>query len=194
MPAIPKKVKNILDEQWLIFSKKIQQLEKELSLSALSLECDHAAIRVNSTLLADQFRAFLELRGTVISENIINGRPILIFKLTQPLILNGKEVPCIELPYPNDKIYPEEGWEHVEFVVPSHAKSCDQLTEDVLSVIPQLAPHINGQTGVKVKLSSPCGEHERLANPTIALKKDNICIKLHPHSIQDIILSESSEI
>jgi predicted metalloenzyme YecM len=49
------------------------------------------------------------------------------------------------------------------------------------------------EMGVKAKLSSPKGENERLANPTVALKWDGICIKFHPHSISDIIHSEQND-
>jgi predicted metalloenzyme YecM len=45
-----------------------------------------------------------------------------------------------------------------------------------------------------MKLSSPKGEGERLANPTVAFKHDNICIKLHPHSLKNIVASEQADI
>nr|WP_313906615.1 VOC family protein [Shewanella algae] len=43
---------------------------------------------------------------------------------------------------------------------------------------------------MKLKASSPKGEAERLANPTLAFKAGGVCVKVHPHSIQAIIASE----
>lgn len=39
-------------------------------------------------------------------------------------------------------------------------------------------------------MSSPKGDKERLANPTIAFKRDDVCIKVHPHGIKAVIASE----
>ncbi|WP_350639928.1 VOC family protein [Psychrobacter sp. CAL606-MNA-CIBAN-0158] len=45
---------------------------------------------------------------------------------------------------------------------------------------------------MKVKQSSPKGDKERLANPTIAFKANGICVKVHPHDIQKIVESEQA--
>ncbi|MGB0893608.1 MAG: VOC family protein [Parashewanella sp.] len=191
MPTPHFSSEDILQNQWDAFCTAISKFEQQLHLTSSEFQCDHAAIRVNSIEQADALRVFFENRSKIISENIINGRPILIFKLDQPLDLNGKPVACVELPYPNDKRYPIESWEHIELVIPSNATSCPQLLQDIKRFNPELATIIESPSAdIKVKISSPKGENERLPNPTIALKKDNICIKLHPHSIQDIIASE----
>ncbi|MOA40970.1 hypothetical protein D3C78_1628920 [compost metagenome] len=44
--------------------------------------------------------------------------------------------------------------------------------------------------GIKLKQSSPKGEGERLANPTLAITDGNVTIKFHPHHIRDIVASE----
>ncbi|MBE8167171.1 MAG: VOC family protein, partial [Shewanella sp.] len=184
------KNETLLTTEWLTFSAKIQSFMTQLGIEQQKFECDHVALRANSTAKADEYRAFFEEHGTIISENIINGRPILIIELDVPLNLNGMLIPCIELPYPSNKIYPQEGWEHVEFVVPSNAKNCEQLITDIVNIIPNLKdtlmPTHSEKSDIKVKLSSPHGKHERLANPTIALKQKDVCIKLHPHSIKAI--------
>ncbi|GAL14478.1 protein yecM [Vibrio astriarenae] len=43
---------------------------------------------------------------------------------------------------------------------------------------------------IKMKLSSPKGEGERLNNPTVAFKHQGVCIKLHPHTLKAIVASE----
>ncbi|MCL1078270.1 VOC family protein [Parashewanella spongiae] len=184
----------LLTTEWLTFSTKIQSFIKRLGIEQHVFECDHVALRANSTAKADEYRNFFEERGTVISENIINGRPILIIELDEPLSLGGMIIPCVELPYPSQKRYPQEGWEHIEIVIPSNAAECEHFTADVVDIIPNLKNTLkltdSTNSDIKIKLSSPRGTHERLANPTIALKQKDVCIKLHPHSIKDIIDSE----
>ncbi|WP_434938354.1 VOC family protein [Shewanella sp. HL-SH8] len=183
---------SVLQHTWPDFSVQIQAFITQLGLTSLSLTCDHAALRVNNSqtaqALADEFAQL----GQVISNNIINGRPILIIKLSEPMMMGTTSIECVELPFPSDKVYPMEGWEHVELVFPSNAQTCDDLVSQLIAHVPQLADVIAGKTDVKVKLSSPKGDNERLANPTIAFKANGICVKVHPHDIQTIIESEQA--
>ncbi|MCE9684875.1 VOC family protein [Shewanella sp. AS16] len=190
MTALPLS-SDALDAGWPAFVQAIQEFITRLGLTRLQLECDHAALRVNSVAAADALRLAFSRRGQVISEAKINGRPILIIKLDEPLQLGPMAVECIELPYPGDKHYPQEGWEHIELVLPSQARDCQALAAELLARVPALAPVLAGDTDIEVKLSSPKGDGERLANPTIAFKAGPLCIKLHPHSIQAIVASEA---
>jgi predicted metalloenzyme YecM len=185
-----------LQHTWVDFSQRITAFIHQLGLESLSLHCDHTALRVNDNrtaqLLADEFKQY----GKIISNNIINGRPILIIKLTEPLIIGAMHIQCVELPFPSDKAYPVEGWEHVELVFPSQAQTCEALVAELIEKAPQLADIIAadsaGNGEIKVKQSSPKGNNERLANPTIAFKANGICVKVHPHDIQTIIASEQA--
>ncbi|MCL1068343.1 VOC family protein [Shewanella olleyana] len=177
-------------KSWPDFSQRITLFIKELGLDTLQLDCDHCALRVNSVDAAERLTTDFEQHGQVISNNMINGRPILIIKLNTPMELDGLKVPCVELPFPSDKLYPQEGWEHVELVLPTNATTCEQLIEDLLKVAPSAQNIIDGKTDIKVKLSSPKGDNERLANPTIAFKQNGICVKVHPQTIEAIIASE----
>lgn len=180
----------VLTDTWPQFCDGIYHFLQDLGLLNLGLECDHVALRVNSHDSADLLRFHFEQHAKVISNNIINGRPILIFELEKSLILGELTIDCVELPYPSSKCYPVEGWEHIELVLPCDATSCEELQIQLLKHAPQLERVFNGETEIKVKLSSPKGEHERLANPTIAFKRDNICIKIHPYGIKAVIASE----
>lgn len=181
-----------LQQTWPDFSQRITAFMHNLGLDSLSLQSDHAALRVNDNhtaqLLADEFSQ----HGQVISNNIINGRPILIIKLIEPLVISTMKIQCVELPFPSDKTYPVEGWEHIELVFPSLAKTCDELVAELIEKAPQLADVIAGNSDIKVKQSSPKGDNERLANPTIAFKANGICVKVHPHDIETIIASEQA--
>ncbi|MCL1124337.1 VOC family protein [Shewanella surugensis] len=182
-----------LVQSWPSFSKKIQSFMDELGFTALKLNCDHAAIRINHLDIAEQLKNHAHEYGQIISENNINGRPILIIQLNQALIIGDVNVHYLELPFPNDKHYPVEGWEHIELVFPSTAPDCQTLSDELQQALPALAPIMAGQSDIKIKMSSPKGDKERLANPTLAFKKDHICIKIHPHHIKDIIASEAAK-
>lgn len=184
-------IEQLLTQSWDDFVLKINALMDELGISRNKFACDHAAIRVNSTAQADLLRVFFKQYGKVISANIINGRPILIIELEKPLMLNQTPVQYIELPYPSDKTYPAEGWEHIELIIPGEAKSIEQLKLHTITFVPKMKSVINeASKDIKIKYSSPKGEKERIPNPTIAIKQNGICIKLHSFSIKAIIDSE----
>ncbi|MCL1139801.1 VOC family protein [Shewanella pneumatophori] len=180
-----------LINSWSTFSSEIQAFTQDLGLDTLALECDHTALRVNSNQSADLLRHEFARVGNIISDNMINGRPILIIELNTPLMMGNTAIECVELPYPSDKVYPQQGWEHIELVLDCGAADCDELTHALLEKAPQLAAIIAGETEIKVKMSSPKGDKERLANPTIAFKKNGLCIKVHSQSIKAVIASEA---
>ncbi|MBB1271079.1 VOC family protein [Shewanella sp. SR44-3] len=185
-----------LNRSWNEFSQQILGFIDTLGLSQAQLDCDHVALRVNSLETALQLEQAFSKQGQIISKNIINGRPIVIIALDTPLMLGGYAIGCVELPYPSEKVYPNEGWEHVELVFNCQAKNCEELALALTGRFPTLkaileTPDTHTSSGdIKVKMSSPKGDKERLANPTIALKQGNICVKIHTHHIKAIIASE----
>ncbi|MEI8614349.1 VOC family protein [Shewanella sp. PP-He15 brown] len=202
-----------LIQSWPAFEAQILALLETLGLADKALVCDHVALRVNSIASADALRDTFSRVGKIISDNIINGRTILIIELDTPLTLGQFSIACVELPYPSDKVYPQEGWEHIELVIDSKATECDTLSQDLLALCPKLSallppeqaaepvlsrsPDLSSQgiaslAGIKIKMSSPKGDKERLANPTIAFKRDDVCIKVHPHGIKAVIASEQT--
>lgn len=170
----------------------ILMLANELGIDTPALVADHIAMRINDLNVAKLVHQEWLTQGKQISKALINGRPIIVIEFEQPLVIDGHHIECLELPYPSDKAYPNEGWEHVEFVVPSSAQTAHEFVEEVKAVFPQLSGNWDSlaEKGIKVKLSSPQGEGERLANPTVAFKKNGVCIKLHPHSLKEVIASE----
>lgn len=177
------------------FMHKIQQLSEVLHINLSAFRADHIALRINEAELAHLAHQEWLKTGKEISNARINGRPIIVIEFDQPLAAQGWHVECLELPYPTQgKLYPEQSWEHVEFVVPSDAETAEAYLEDVKGLFPEFAAQYQtlNELGVKVKLSSPKGEGERLNNPTVAFKKDGVCIKLHPHSLKTIVESEQA--
>lgn len=176
------------------FMRKIVSLGELLEVDLEKFQADHIAFRVNDENLAKMAKHEWSKQADVLSKAQINGRPIYVLQLNQSLQFGSWQIDCLELPFPAvDKRHPVEGWEHVEFVIPSKASSAQQYLQDLKAQLPDFAAQFSKleSLGVKVKLSSPKGEKERLSNPTIAFKWEGICIKFHPHALKKIIQSEA---
>ncbi|KQA22397.1 VOC family protein [Vibrio metoecus] len=177
-----------------LFISKIEQLLALLGLDLRSHQLDHIALRINDLELAQVAHQAWLAYGQEISCAQINGRPIIVILFNEPLQSSHWRIECLELPYPAlGKTYPEQSWEHVEFVVPSQALSAQAFCEELKTNCPSLAEKWDrlADEGIKAKLSSPQGEGERLANPTVAFQWQGVCIKLHPHPLQKIVESEA---
>ncbi|BCN23577.1 VOC family protein [Vibrio alfacsensis] len=175
------------------FMAKIENLASMLRLDLSFAQADHIALRINDAETAKAAHQAWSQHGKVISQAKINGRPIVVIAFEQALESRGWKIECLELPYPAEgKSYPAESWEHVEFVIPSHAETADDFLADLKHTYPAFGERYEQleEMGVKIKLSSPKGEGERLNNPTVAFKYQGICIKLHPHSLKRIVESE----
>ncbi|PKF51567.1 VOC family protein [Enterovibrio nigricans] len=174
------------------FSERMLNLLDTLGLDLTAYQADHIALRVNDLALAKSLHQAWLKESEELSVNTINGRPIVVVKAKEPLAFGVWQTQCVELPYPGDKVYAEEGWEHAEWVIPSKATTPETFLEDVFETFPELKTgwsELNA-LGVKVKLSSPSGEGERLSNPTVAFKYKGVCVKLHPVSLEQVIESE----
>ena len=174
------------------FMAKVDALAAELGLALTDYQADHIALRVNDREEAEALHQAWLAYGEEWSNNEINGRPIIVIGFHEPLKVGPWTIEALELPYPGDKQYPQEGWEHVEFVIPSTVNDTDSLKTVLDETFPTLAWDRLSEQGIKVKASSPSGEHERLANPTYAFKKAGVCIKLHPCSLKAVIASENA--
>ncbi|QLB20653.1 metalloprotein [Vespertiliibacter pulmonis] len=174
------------------FEQKIQEIADIAQLNLTQFEIDHLAVRMNNLETAQQWHMFLSMNANLLKQSEVNGRPISLFKLHQPLEFYGQSVSIIELPYPKNKIYPQEGWEHIEIVVPFLAN--ESVEQWVSRLNDQFQFEQNPQ--LNVKISQPLVENERLPNPTIAISlkgttnQNYCCLKLHPYDINAIILSE----
>lgn len=169
------------------FTKALTELATRLGLEIAPLEADHISLRCHQNATAERWRSGLEKSGTLLSENIINGRPICLFKLDQPVCVEHWRFTVVELPWPGEKRYPHEGWEHIEIVLPGGPEKLNARALDLLSDAGLR------ETGISVKTSSPKGERERLPNPTFAVTDGKVTIKFHPWSIEQIVASEQAD-
>ncbi|WP_032091980.1 VOC family protein [Necropsobacter rosorum] len=170
------------------FERKIIALAAAMALPLQAYPIDHLAVRVNQRKDAEQWLTVLLKCGTILSDNIINGRPIYLIKLNKPLRFCDQDVDIIELPFPKNKLYPQHAWEHIEVVIPFLYK---ESTEEWVKRINALFLW-NKLTDLSVKVSEPKVEGERLPNPSVAVsfaqQSDNhTCIKVHPYHIKKII-------
>ncbi|MBC8949518.1 MULTISPECIES: VOC family protein [Xenorhabdus] len=164
------------------FEQKLKQFGEYLGLELTQYAADHISLRCNDISIADRWRQGFLQCGQLLSESWINGRPISLFELSQPITLLGWQIDCVELPYPGKKQYLHEGWEHVEFVLPVPP---EQLIHEAYKLLPYPLPIV-----FITKESHPKGDNERLPNPTLAVTKGEITIKFHPFSLKEIIKSE----
>ena len=178
-----------LTEQWPDFSQAILHFAQRLGLNDAALVCDHAALRVNELASAQALLTQWQEKGEIISDSIINGRPIYIIALDKPLQLGDWKIDCVELPFPG-KAYPQQGWEHIELVLPGNAASIAELELALNKVNPAIGEVLAANPEIKVKRSAPKARGESIANPTIAFKLDNICIKVHGADIKSVVASE----
>lgn len=138
------------------------------NLDVTSFPTDHICYRIETPDHYITIKEFVGEYGTLLSENIINGRPIATFKLHTPIPHEHGLIPCVELPSPKNKHYPE-GFEHIEYVVPS------------MVALQEQHPRLEFRQ-----------EHYGQYNPTLSLKIDNFSVKFHERSLEDVIALEKA--
>lgn len=119
------------------FSDALERFTARLGLEIAGLDADHISLRCHQNTTAERWRRGLEQCGTLLSENMINGRPICLFKLAEPVCVAHWRFHIVELPWPGEKRYPHEGWEHIEIVLPGgpatlNARALALLADDGL--------------------------------------------------------------
>lgn len=169
------------------FTEALNALAHRLGLDITSHDADHISLRCHQNATAERWRRGFEQCATLLSENVINGRPICLFRLDKPVVVAHWRFSIVELPWPGEKRYPHEGWEHIEIVLPGDTETLNTRALALLS------DEGLGQPGIFVKTSAPKGERERLPNPTLAVTDGKVTIKFHPWSIEQIVASEHAE-
>ncbi|RLM23060.1 metalloprotein [Brenneria alni] len=167
------------------FEQELNKFAEGLKLDLTQFNADHISLRCHQNATAERWKKQMLNRGSLFSENMINGRVISLFILESAINIGPWRVDCIELPWPGKKHYPHEGWEHVELVLPGAPETLHQRALACLSDEALRTP------GVKLNFSSPQGEKERMPNPTLAVTNGKVTIKFHPFDIRDIIASEN---
>ncbi len=166
------------------FEQALAQLAGQLGLDLGKREADHISLRCHQNTTAERWKTGFLRCGELLSEKLINGRPVCLFRLKQPVEAAGWSFTLIELPWPGAKRYPHEGWEHIEIVLPGDPATLNTRAVALLSDAGLAKP------GISIKTSSPAGDGERLPNPTLAVTDGTVTIKFHPWPLDAIINSE----
>ncbi|WP_337012548.1 VOC family protein [Pantoea sp. AS142] len=168
------------------FEESLQNFAQRLGVCLNDLEVDHIAVRCHQDATAMRWQLGLQQIGTEFSAAMINGRQICLFKLHEPLVVAGRQIDVVELPWPGEKRYRHEGWEHIEVVLRGDHQTLGVRAMALLSDAALTQP------GISFKTSSPQGENERLPNPTLAVTDGQTTIKFHPWRLEEIVASEQN--
>ncbi|MBC7419549.1 MAG: VOC family protein [Bdellovibrio sp.] len=155
--------------------KFLQQLTTELidlKIPAHALECDHLCYRVVSFEEYGFYKKALILHGKLLTEAVVNGRPICTFLLTEPFQTETHIVKLIELPAPKTGANYASGFEHAEFIL---KESFDQFT----AKFPNLTFSLAGNQTI---------------NPELCLKLNEKQVKFHYQSLKRVIEIEQAKI
>ena len=166
------------------FEQGLSGLAGRLGLELSALQADHIAVRCHQNATAERWKAGLLQCGALFSEKEIAGRPIALFELAEPLRVAGWQIAVVELPWPGQRLYRHEGWEHVEIVLAGDHETLGSRAMALMSDQGLM------QQGISFKTSAPKGEGERLPNPTLAVTDGMVTIKFHPWSLKEIVASE----
>lgn len=128
---------------------------------------DHVCYRTTSNDQYLELRRSLAAAGEVLVEGMIGGRPIVTFRLHQPLASPFGPVPCLELAAPKPGKVHHPGLEHGEIVV----ASLEQLLRDY--------PRVPFDTSSL-----------RQNPPELTLAQPPCQIKFHLHPLADTIAAE----
>ncbi|WP_042958835.1 VOC family protein [Erwinia tasmaniensis] len=167
------------------FTQLLTHLAQRLALDLLPLEVDHIALRCHQNATAERWKQGLLRCATLFSQKEIAGRPIALFELATPLDVGPWKISVVELPWPGQRLYRHEGWEHVEVVLRGDAST---LGTRALAL---MADEGLMQQGIAIKTSAPQGAGEKLPNPTLSVTDGQVTIKFHPWSLKEIVASES---
>ena len=89
-------------------SGKIQQLAAVMNVNLADYQIDHLALRANTEEKAKNWLTELLKCGRILSDNIVNGRPIYLIELDEPVDFIGQPVDVIELPFPKINNIPKK--------------------------------------------------------------------------------------
>ncbi len=173
-----------LSDDMTRFLHSLYDLADRLGLNLATLTADHIAVRCQQVATAERWQKGFLQHGELFSKKMIHGRPVALFALTTPLKVGPWEISMVELPWPGEKTYRHEGWEHVEIVLGGDPQS---LSARALALF---ADEGLSQPGISVRHSAPKGAGERLPNPTLAVSNGRVAIKFHPWSLKEIVESE----
>lgn len=133
-------------------------------------DIDHLCYRASTTEKYSHLKKDFLKYATLMTESIVNGRPISTFKLDKPIHFKQWKIDIIELPAPKPGKTTIDGFEHIEVVV-----------DDSLQYLSNLYHHLPQDKNGMAKLF----------NPELEIHLDkNVNIKFHNVSLESVVRLE----
>jgi HAD superfamily hydrolase (TIGR01549 family) len=88
-----------------------------IGIPAIALTSDHLCFRVSTLTEYEVYKLHLSSHGELLTESLVNGRPISTFRLTNPFQTESHTIELIELPAPKPETSYRSGFEHAEFII-----------------------------------------------------------------------------
>jgi hypothetical protein len=153
----------------------LNSLVQELAakkISVYSMSCDHLCFRVATSADYEFYKSALLNSGQLLTEALVNGRPICTFSLYEPFATDHHIVRLVELPYPKIGTDHETGFEHAEFIL-------NQCFDSFSAQFPDLDFTISGNS---------------ILNPELSLKLGKKQAKFHHQPLDRVIEIENAEL
>lgn len=184
----PKVTWEILQTEVGVFSRKLNDALAELGIleKCKGLEIDHICVRLKNNSDVDNLKNQLIDAGQIISSVNVNGREISMVQLNEALDLGDWQTYGVELPYPKQNHNYVDGWEHIEFVLPSAENTIDGVRQTFLDTFDELN-HNQLESDYSYSEDEPHAEGDQMLNPTIGLKVNGIGLKFHANPIQVVV-------
>ena len=145
---------------------------KAAGIPADEMTADHLCYRVGSQAEYEHFRHELASRARLLTEALVNGRPICTFRLAEGFRAGDRLVELVELPAPKPGAAYATGFEHAEFVI-------TETFEDFAARYPGLA-------FVRSRSSA--------LNPELCLRLGGRQAKFHHQPLDRVIEIEETEL
>ena len=166
------------------FEQSMDSFVNQLGVDLTPLVIDHISLRCHQDRIAERWSLSLAQCGDCFSQAIIAGRPIHLYRLHQPIVVLGHCIEIIELPWPGEKRYRHEGWEHIEVVLPGPAEQIGQRAMALINDEGLITP------GISIKTRRPEASPGALDNTTLAITNGEVTIKFHSWPIDQVVASE----
>ena len=147
-------------------SRLFDAIDNHFQINLDDLALDHVCWRCKTKLDFEAMEKNLFGFATLFHKSIHNGRNISLFQLNSPLSYKHRRIDLIELPAPKQgKDYPN-GFEHAEFV-----------SKTPLETWVTNHPHLSWNTK----------NINKIINPDIKLRHENLALKLHPYTLAYVV-------
>ncbi|HPI40737.1 MAG TPA: VOC family protein [Pseudobdellovibrionaceae bacterium] len=153
-----------------IFLTRLYEESKELNIDLDRFTLDHLCWRVDNEIHYVKTKKTLSTLGVLLTETLVNGRPIATYKLDKPIVYKKQSIRVIECPAPKEGSNYPNGFEHAEAL----------LDEDFTLFINQF-PELKFETS----------RLNQKFNPELILKLPTTNLKFHTHSLERVIELES---